>query len=111
MTPTAMTVTNDAVRLAYRETCAVPPCTIGVAAAMPHTKKKSIAVEIDGTATVQARCTVGNASGLVGSELTATGILPVTAICDTVQLEVTACTGCTVTGYIRGGDKHKSRWW
>ena len=66
------------------------------------TGTKTLGVLISGTsATVKAKCTVGGASAYVGSpaQLTATGIITVTDSCDTLQLDITACTDCLVSGW------------
>jgi hypothetical protein len=73
----------------------------------PRAGTKTIGVNISGTATVKAVCTVGEgwqaASGYVPNStgLTATGLLTFTDLCDQVQLETTSGSDCAVSGWLK----------
>lgn len=90
--------------LADRVSCPVTPAATGNAIRGDLAVHKSIGVMLSGTGTVDVMCTVGEgvteSNVIIGSQLSATGRIDTTAVCDKIWLR---CGGATpvVSGWIR----------
>jgi hypothetical protein len=92
--------------MAQRVVCTVTPAMVtGSEVKADSAIHKTIAVTIDGSGTVDVMCRVGTGAtqsdSLIGSQLTATGRVDTTAVCDTIYLKCGGATPPTISGWIR----------
>lgn len=104
LTPTRTPTGSAANVLADRVSCPVTPAAVGNEIRGDLAVHKSIGITLSGTGTVDVMCTVGEgvteSDVIIGSQLSATGRVDTTAVCDKIWLR---CGGATpvVSGWIR----------
>jgi hypothetical protein len=61
---------------------------------------KTVGINLTGTGTVKVICTIGSgaeeATGYVGTTLSTTGVTSFTDACETINVEIATCSGCTL---------------
>ena len=96
--------------LAWHINCPSPPCseavgTVGLSRKVVGAGRKTVAVDVVGTGTVTVDCQSVNAIDspvLVLDTMTdADDMFEFTQYCYKVGLSITACTDCSITGWIR----------